>query len=200
MFKDGWFHTGDAGFINDDGHLVIMDRVQDLIELATGDKLAPQFIESRLKFSPYIKDGWILAGKDKAYPSAIIVIDYDNVGRWAERSKVAYTTFTDLSQKPEVYELVRRDIERINRTLPPGSRVRRYVNLHKEFDPDEAELTRTRKLRRGFMEERYSELIDAIYSDKSEVPVIAQVKYRDGRIGTIKTTIKIMKVRQEGIR
>jgi len=199
VLKDGWFHTGDAGFINDDGHLVIMDRVQDLIELATGDKLAPQFIESRLKFSPYIKDGWILAGKDKAYPSAIIVIDYDNVGRWAERSKIAYTTFTDLSQKPEVYELVKRDIERINRTLPPGSRVRKYVNLHKEFDPDEAELTRTRKLRRGFMEERYSELIDAIYSDKSEVPVIAQVKYRDGRIGSIKTTIKIMKVRQEGI-
>lgn len=197
VLKGGWFYTGDAGFINDDGHLVIMDRAKDLIELATGDKLAPQFIESRLKFSPYIKDAWILAGKDKAYPSAIIVIDYDNVGRWAERRRIAYTTFTDLSQKPEVYELVERDIDRINRTLLPGSRVKKYVNLHKEFDPDEAELTRTRKLRRGFMEERYSELIDAIFSDKGELLVVAQVRYRDGRTGTIKTTIKINQIKEE---
>jgi len=197
VLKDGWFYSGDGIFIAEDGHLVFLDRVKDLVELASGDKLAPQFIESRLKFSPYIRDAWVLAGPDRAYASVIIIIDYDNVGRWAEQRRVAYTTFTDLSQKPEVYGLVKRDIDRINRALPPGARVKKYVNLHKEFDPDEAELTRTRKLRRRFMEERYGELIDAIYSDKTEVPIEAQVRYRDGRMGTIKTTINIKPI--EGV-
>ena len=194
VLKDGWFYSGDSGFITEDGHLVFLDRVKDLVELASGDKLAPQFIESRLKFSPYIKDAWVLAGPDRAYASVIIIIDYDNVGSWAGQRRMAYTTFTDLSQKPEVYELVKRDIDRINSALPPGARVKKYVNLHKEFDPDEGELTRTRKLRRTFMEERYRELINAIYGDRTEVPIEAQVRYRDGRVGTIKTTISIKSV------
>jgi len=194
VLKDGWFYSGDSGFVTEDGHIVFLDRVKDIVELASGDKLVPQFIESRLKFSPYIKDAWALAGPDRAYASVIIVIDYDSVGRWAGQRRVAYTTFTELSQKPEVYELVKRDIDRINSALPPGARVRKYVNLHKEFDPDEAELTRTRKLRRTFMEERYRELIDAIYGDKTEVPIEAQVRYRDGRMGTIKTTISIKSI------
>ncbi|MBA7651648.1 Long-chain-fatty-acid--CoA ligase FadD15 [subsurface metagenome] len=194
VLKDGWFYSGDSGFVTEDGHIVFLDRVKDIVELASGDKLVPQFIESRLKFSPYIKDTWALAGPDRAYASVIIVIDYDSVGRWAGQRRVAYTTFTELSQKPEVYELVKRDIDRINSALPPGARVRKYVNLHKEFDPDEAELTRTRKLRRTFVEERYRELIDAIYGDKTEVPIEAQVRYRDGRMGTIKTTISIKSI------
>jgi long-chain acyl-CoA synthetase len=107
---------------------------------------------------------------------------------------VTYSTFAELSQKPEVYELVKQDIDRINRTLPPSSKVRKYVNLHKEFDPDEGELTRNRKLRRTFVKERYRELIDAIYSDKTEVPIEARVKYRDGRIGTVKTILSIKSV------
>jgi long-chain acyl-CoA synthetase len=107
---------------------------------------------------------------------------------------VAYTTFAELSQAPEVYELVKQDIDRVNHTLPPGSKVKKYVNLHKEFDHEEGELTRTRKLRRTFLEERYRELIDAIYADKTEVPIEAQVGYRDGRMGTIKTTINIKSV------
>ena len=194
VLKDGWFHSGDSGFIREDGHIVFVDRVKDLVELANGDKLAPQFIESRLRFSPHIMDVWVLAGPDRDYVSAIIIINYDNVSRWAGQRGVAYNTFTDLSQKPEVYGLVKQDIDRINSTLPPSSRVKKYVNLHKEFDPDEAELTRTRKLRRTFLEERYSGLIDAIYSDRNEVPIEAQVGYRDGQMGTIKTTINIKSV------
>jgi long-chain acyl-CoA synthetase len=188
---DGWFCSGDRGFIDKDGHMVFLDRVGHFIELANGDKLAPQSIESRLRFSPYIKDAWVLAGPDGAYTSTIIIIDYERVGRWAGQRRVGYSNFAELSQKPEVYELVKRDIDRINEALPPGARVKKYVNLHKEFDPDEAELTRTRKLRRTFVEERYRELIHAIYTDKTEVPIEAQVRYRDGRMGTIKTTISI---------
>ena len=194
VLKDGWFYSGDSGFIREDGHIVFVDRLKDLVELASGDKLAPQFIESRLKFSPYIMDAWVVAGPDRDYTSAIIIINYDNVRRWAGQRRVAYTTFTDLSQNPEVYRLVKQDIDRINQDLPPGARVKKYVNLHKEFDPDEAELTRTRKLRRTFLEKRYREIIDAIYSDRNEVPIEAQVGYRDGQMGTIKTALSIKSV------
>jgi long-chain acyl-CoA synthetase len=194
VLKDGWFYSGDSGFIREDGHIVFVDRVKDLIGLASGDKLAPQSIESRLRFSPYIKDAWVVVGKGRAYASVIIIINYNNVGRWAGRKRVAYSTFAELSQKSEVYALVEQEIDRINRTLSPGSRVRKYVNLHKEFDPDEGELTRTRKLRRTFLEERYHELIDAIYADKTEVPIEIQVRYQDSRLGTTKTTLSIKSV------
>jgi long-chain acyl-CoA synthetase len=191
VLKDGWFYSGDSGFIDENRHLVFLDRVEDIVELASGDKLAPQLIESRLRFSPYIRDAWVLGGPNGAYISAILIIDYENVGRWAGKKKVAYTTFTELSQKPEVYQLVKQEIDRVNQTLPSGAKIRKYVNLHKEFDPDEFELTRDRKLRKAFVQERYRDLIDAIYSDKTEVPVEAQVRYRDGRVGTIKTTLII---------
>ena len=156
----------------------------------------PQDIESRLKFSPYIKDAWILAGSGREYASAIIIIDHENVGPWADRRKVTYTTFSDLAQKPEVYELVKQEIVKVNRGLPAGCRVRKYVNLHKEFDPDEAELTRNRKLRRAFVEERYCGLIEAIYGDKTEVTIETRVRYRDGRAGMIKTGIRIKSVEE----
>jgi long-chain acyl-CoA synthetase len=194
VLKDGWFYTGDNGFIKEDGHIVFVDRMKDCIELASGDHLAPQLIESRLRFSPYIKDAWVVAGKEKTYASVIIIINYNTVGRWAGQRRVGYSTFAELSQKPEVYDLVKQFIDRINSTLPSGSRVKKYVNLHKEFDPDEGELTRTRKLRRTFLEERYRELIDAIYADKTEVPIEARVRYRDGRIGTTKTTLQIKSI------
>jgi long-chain acyl-CoA synthetase len=194
VLKDGWFYSGDSGLVTEDGYIVLLDRVKDLVKLASGDKLAPQSIESRLRFSPYIKDAWVLAGPDRAYASAIITINYASVGQWAGQRRVVCTTFTELSQRPEVYELVKRDIERINRTLPPGARVKKYVNLHKEFDPDEGELTRDMKLRRTFLEERYRKLINAIYNDKPEVLVEAQLRYQDGRMGTIKTTISINSV------
>jgi len=194
VVKDGWFYSGDSGFIDEDGHLVFLDRVQDVIELASGDKLAPQLIESRLRLSPYIKDAWVLASPDRAYASAVIIINYESVGRWAGQRRLAYTNFTELSQKPEVYQLIKQEIERINETLPPGIRVKKYVNLHKEFDPDEGELTRNRRLRRVFLQERYRELIQAIYGNKTEVAVEARVGYRDGRMATIKTTLSIQSV------
>jgi long-chain acyl-CoA synthetase len=194
VLKDGWFYSGDSGLVTKDGHVVLLDRVEDLVELASGDKLAPQSIESRLRFSPYIKDAWVLAGPHRAYASAIIIISYASVGQWAGQRRLAYTNFTELSQNPEVYQLVKREIKRINQALPPGTRVKKYVNLHKEFDPDEGDLTRNMKLRRKFLEERYRGLINAIYNNKTEVPIEAQVRYRDGRMGTIKTTISIKSV------
>ena len=195
---DGWFFTGDSGFVAEDGHLVLVDRLDDIVQLTSGDKLAPQSVESRLRFSPYIRDAWVLAGPDGAYVSAIIIIDYDSVGRWAGQRKMSYATFTELSQRPEVYELVRTDIDRVNRGLPPGVRIKKYVNLHKELDPDEGELTRTKKLRRAFMEQRYRELVSAIYSDQTEVPVEAEVRYRDGRMRAIETTIGIESMEEVG--
>jgi len=198
VLKDGWFYSGDSGFIDKDGHLVFLDRLNDLVELAGGEKLAPQLVESRLRFSPYIKDAWVLGGPKGEYASAILIIDYERVGRWAGGKKVAYTTFTELSQKPEVYQLLKQDIDRVNKSLSPGTRIKKYVNLHKEFDPDEAELTRDRKLRKAFMRERYRDVINAIYSNKTELPVEAQVRYRDGRTGTIKTTLSIQSVKGAG--
>ncbi|MDO8637835.1 MAG: AMP-binding protein, partial [Dehalococcoidia bacterium] len=193
-FRDDWFHTGDAGYLDKDGHFIYWDRVVDLLELAGGGKFSPQYIEGRLKFSPYIKDVMVMGGKDKTYVTAILNIDFENVGKWAEKRHIAYTTFVDLSQKPEVRDLIRKDIERVNRTLPDEAKVRKFVLLHKEFDPDEAELTRTRKLRRGNIEKRYQDLVNAMYKDTIEFTVEAHVTYRDGRTGAIKTQIKINKI------
>ncbi len=189
--RDGWFHSGDAVYVNEEGHLIFLDRVKDMGELATGAKYAPQYIEGRLRFSPYIKDAMVIGGKDRDFVSAIVNIDFTMVGKWAENNRVPYTTFVDLSQKKEVADLVQKDLVRVNGYLPEGSRVKRFVLLHKEFDPDEAELTRTRKLRRGFMEERYKDLIEAMYQDKEEVKVEAPVTYRDGRKGVVTTAIKV---------
>ena len=198
VLKDGWFHTGDSGFVKDDGHIVLVGRVRDLVRLANGETLAPQGIESRLRFSPYIKDAWILAGPEGLYASAIIVIDYNNVGKWAGERRVPYSTFTELAQRREVYELIKQDIDRVNPALSPGSRLRKYVILHREFDPDEGELTRNRRLRRAFLEKRYAELIEAIYRDRTEVPVEVRVGHSDAGTGTIKTTLRIQSVEGAG--
>lgn len=198
VLRDGWFYSGDSGFLRDDGHIVVVDKAKDVVRLASGETLVPQLLESRLRFSPYIKDAWVLAGPERTYASAIIIINYDVVGKWAGQKRVAYATFAELAQRQEVCDLVRQDIDRINLTLPVGCRVRKYVNLYKEFDPDEGELTRTRKLRRAFLQERYKELIDAIYGDKTEVQVDACVRHRDGRMGTIKTLLRIHSVEGAG--
>jgi long-chain acyl-CoA synthetase len=163
-----------------------------MIKLSSGEKFSPQFIEGRLKFSPYIRDVMAIGGEDKEFVSALISIDFQNVGRWAEKVGITYTTFVDLSQKAEVYNLVQEDIERVNNTLPEVARVKRFVLLHKEFDADEAEMTRTRKLRRGFLLDRYQEVIDAIYSSEDSIKVSAVVQYQDGREGVIETAVRIM--------
>ncbi len=189
--KDGWVHTGDAVNINDKGHLIFLDRLEHMGSLVSGAKYAPQYIEGRLRFSPYIKDAMVIGGKDKSFVATMINIDFAMVGKWAERNGITYTTFVDLSQKQEVADLIRKDLLRVNSYLPELSRVRRYMLLHKEFDPDESELTRTRKLRREFMEMRYKPVIDAIYSNRDSLKVDASVTYRDGRKGIVSTLIRI---------
>lgn len=191
-----WFYTGDAGYLDDDGHLIYLDRVKDMIKLGTGENFSPQFIEGRLKFSPYIRDVMAVGGEDKDFVSALVSIDFDNVGRWAEKQGLSYTTFADLSQKSEVYELICGDMQEVNKTLPQGARLHKFVLMHKEFDADEAEMTRTRKLRRGYLHERYDEMISGIYSGKEKITVKAPVKYQDGREGFIETAVSIMSVEE----
>ncbi|HVN79940.1 MAG TPA: AMP-binding protein, partial [Terriglobia bacterium] len=152
-----------------DGEIIFSDRIGEYVALASGGTLAPQLIEARLRFSPYIRDAWVLAGPQNAYIAVIIVIDYERVGRWAGQRRVPFSNFAELSQVPEVCGLIRQDIERVNMDLPPASRIRKYANLYKEFDADEGELTRTRKLRKSVLQERYRGLISAIYNDDQEV-------------------------------
>ena len=188
---DGWCRTGDAVNIDDDGHLLFIDRIDHLGQLRSGIKYAPQYVEGRLRFSPYIKDAMVIGGKDKDFVSAILNIDFGMVGKWAERHHIPYTTFVDLSQKEEVADLIRKDLLRVNGYLPEPARVQRFVLMHKEFDADEAELTRTRKIRREFMEERYKELIESMYNNGKDINVQAPVTYRDGRQGFVSTSIKV---------
>ena len=191
--RQGYYCSGDFGHIDEDGHLIVIDRMEDLKALSDGGKFSPQYSEVRLRFSPYVKDVLVVGG-EREFVSALVNIDLDNVGRFAESHHIAYTTFTDLSQKPEVIELVNKEIRQLNRTLPEHARIKRFVNMHKEFDADEAELTRTRKLRRAFVEERYKDLIETLYSDKEKIDVQAEVTYRDGRKGVISTSIHVNSV------
>lgn len=188
--KDGYYQSGDFGHIDEDGHLIVIDRMEDLKELSGGKKFSPQYSEVRLRFSPYVRDVLVVGG-EREFVTGLINIDLDNVGRFAESRHIAYTTFTDLSQKSEVINLVRGEIQGLNRTLPEHARIRRFVNMHKEFDADEAELTRTRKLRRTFVENRYKEIIEALYSDKETMDIEAEVTYRDGRKGVMRTSIHV---------
>ena len=157
--KEGWYYTGDAGHLDEKtGHLIYMERVKDLIELSTGEKFSPQYIEGRTKFSPYVQDMMTIGGAEREFVSAIIVIDFQNVSRWAEKRGIAFTTYVDLSQRKEVCDIIRNELRQVNESLPSYSQVKRFVILHKEFDADEAELTRTRKLRRGALQEKYRDL------------------------------------------
>ena len=192
--RDGWVLTGDVGYTDEGCHLVVLDRLADFVELADGSRFAPALIESRLRFSPYVKEAIVIAGGNKQYVSVIINIDFETVSRWAEANKISYTTFADLSQKSAVSALIQKDIESINKELSPISKIRRFVNLHKEFDADEAELTRTRKIRRGYIESHYQNVIDVLYGDQEEIMIEADVKYRDGRVATIKTPIRVVTI------
>jgi long-chain acyl-CoA synthetase len=195
--KDGWWYSGDAGHVDEKGHVIFMDRLSELGELKSGMKYAPQYVESGLRFSTYIKDAMAIGDKTKDYVTAIIIVDFENVGRWAEINRIPYTTFTDLSQKEEVAQLIQSDVERVNKGLPPYAQIKKYVLLHKEFDPDEADLTRTRKLKREALDRRYLTLINAMYEGKQECPVEAEITYQDGRKGVLKTSLKIRSVDRE---
>ena len=190
VLRDGWLHSGDAGWIDEDGHLVMLDRMKDVMKLSDGSKFSPQLIENKLKFSPYISEA-VVIGQEMPFLTAMINMDMANVGKWAENHQIAYTTFTDLSQKDEVYNLIGEEVARINDGLPKVAQVKRFVLLYKELDADDEELTRTRKVRRSFIVERYRHLIRALYGDQENVEVEGEVKYRDGREFRMKTTVKV---------
>jgi long-chain acyl-CoA synthetase len=191
----GYFHTGDAGFVDPGGQLKIIDRAKDVGKLANGAMFAPNYIENKLKFFPHIKEAVAFgAGRDRV--CAFINIDVGSVGNWAERRGIAYSGYTDLAAKPEVYELIRRCVEQVNEALAaePGlapSQVRRFLILHKELDPDDDELTRTRKVRRGFIAEKYAVLIDALYAGRAVQHIETLVKFEDGRSGLVAADLRI---------
>jgi long-chain acyl-CoA synthetase len=193
--EEGWVHSGDAGYLTKQGHLKIIDRAKDVSRLNDGTMFAPKYIENKLKFCPFIKEA-VAHGSDMDYVAAFIDIDYGAVGNWAERRHIAYTSYTDLAQKPEVYDLIFNEIKRVNESLSndeqlKNAQIRRFLLLHKELDPDDGEITRTRKVRRKFIAEKYGDLIGALYSDKASVKVDAKITYEDGRTTNIKATLAI---------
>ncbi len=192
---EGWFHTGDAGYVDADGHLKIIDRVKDVGRLSDGTLFAPKYLENKLKFFPYVKEA-VCFGQARDTVCAFINIDMEAVGNWAERRNLAYSGFTDLALRDEVYELVRGCVERVNADLAQdpelaNSQIHRFLILHKDLDPDDEELTRTRKVRRGFIAEKYAALVEALYSGRKDVHIEAQVRYEDGRTGTFSADLKI---------
>ena len=187
---EGWFHTGDAGFIDPRGHLVIIDRAKDVGSLADGTPFAPQFVENKLKFSPYIREA-VAFGDQKPFVVAMIAIDSNTVGNWAERRSLAYTSYMDLSQKPEVRALIRDEIRKCNETLPEAGKVRRFLLLTKDLEADDAEMTRTRKVRRRFVAEKYVTVIEAFYGGRDEVELAATITYEDGRQAVLKSRVRV---------
>ena len=190
MTSDGWLKTGDAGFFDKQGHLVIIDRAKDVGKLADGSAFAPQFIENKLKFSPYIREA-VAFGDQRPFVVAMIAIDMQTVGTWAEKRGLAYTSFMDLSRKPEVAGLIGVEIAKANATLPDVQQVRRYLLLNKELEADDAEMTRTRKVRRRFVSEKYADVISAFYGGKTSVDVTMEITFEDGRKSTLASTIAI---------
>jgi long-chain acyl-CoA synthetase len=196
---EGWFHTGDAGYFDADGHLKIIDRARDVGRLQDGTLFAPKYLENKLKFFPWIKEA-VAFGDGRPYATACLNIDLQAVGNWAERRGLAYAGYTDLAGRDEVYALLSGCVDAVNRDLSQdprlrGSQLHRFLILHKELDADDGELTRTRKVRRRFIAERYAALIDALYSGVDRVPVEAQVKFEDGRLGTLRAEVQIRQAR-----
>ena len=199
LTADGWYHTSDAGFIDAHGHLKIIDRVKDVGRIKGGDNdgamFAPKYVENKLKFFPQIKEV-VAYGDQREKVCVMINIDFDAVGNWAERRNLPYAGYTDLAQKPEVYQLIKECVEKVNADLSidellAGSQVSRFLVLHKELDADDGELTRTNKVRRGFIAEKYQPLVDALYGGKTEQFIETVVKFEDGRSGSVSATLKI---------
>jgi long-chain acyl-CoA synthetase len=192
---EGWFRTGDAGFFDADDHLKILDRAKDVGRLADGTMFAPKYIENKLKFFPYIREA-VAFGDKRDMCCVFVNIEFDAVANWAERHGIVYTGYTDLASRPEVYNLFRDCVEQVNRDLAAdaklaGSQIHRFLILHKELDPDDGEITRTRKVRRGYIGEKYATLVDALYSGKSECFIETQVRFEDGRTGAISANLRI---------
>jgi long-chain acyl-CoA synthetase len=203
LTADGWYHTSDAGFLDAHGHLKIIDRVKDVGRIRGGENdgamFAPKYVENKLKFFPYVKEA-VAYGDGRERVCVMINIDFDAVGNWAERRNLPYAGYPDLSQKPEVYELVKGCVEKVNADLAAderlaGSQISRFLILHKELDADDGELTRTNKVRRGFIAEKYTVLVDALYGGRTEQFIETQVKFEDGRTGSISATLRIVDTR-----
>jgi long-chain acyl-CoA synthetase len=186
----GWLHSGDAGYFTEDGHLVVIDRVKDVMHLRSGTRFSPQFIENKLKFSPYIKE-CVCLGNERDFIASMICIDYPNVGKWAEGRRISYTTYTDLAGKSEIVDLISKEIAKVNETLPAATRIRKFVLLYKELDADDDELTRTRKVRRAFVGDRYRHVIEGMYAGMTSIPIDAVIKYQDGKTSKIQTTLTV---------
>ncbi len=200
--EDGWVHTGDAGFIDHNGHLKIIDRAKDVGVLNNGSMFAPKYLENKLKFFPFIQEA-VTFGAGRDHSAAMISIDMDAVGNWAERNNVSYASYRELAAKPEVYEEIRRNIEQVNADLAEdselsGAQIARFALLHKELDADDGELTRTRKVRRKFINERYDAVIDALYGSQSKVHCEVETTFEDGRKGVSAADIAIMDAKLAG--
>jgi long-chain acyl-CoA synthetase len=191
--RDGWLHTGDAGYFDARRHLVVIDRIKDIATTAGGDRFSPQFIENKLKFSPYVAEAVVL-GDRQAHLAAMICIRFPIVGKWAERSRIAFTTYSDLAAKPEVLALLRAEVARVNATLPASQRIRDFILLYKELDADDEELTRTRKVRRGVIGEKYGAIIAAIYRGEDAIPVDTTIAFQDGTTQRIRTTLAVQRM------
>lgn len=192
-FVDGWLKTGDAGYIDADGHLLIIGRKEDIIRNKSGEAFSPDFIETRLKFSPYIKEA-VIFGENRPFITAMINIDLGNVGNWAEERMIPYTTYMDLASQPAVEELILKEVRKVNEQLPDLMKLKTFILLYKLLDADEEELTRTGKVRRRFVYGLYIKIIEAMYQNEKNVQVKGKVRYRDGRIGEIETTVNIIQV------
>jgi long-chain acyl-CoA synthetase len=190
--RDGWLHTGDAGYFGKSGQLVVIDRIKDIAETAGGDRFSPQYIENKLKFSPYVAEAVVL-GAGQSHLAAMICIRFPIVSKWAERHRIAFTTYSDLAARPQVLELLRGEVARVNATLPPAQRLRDFVLLYKELDADDEELTRTRKVRRGVIAEKYGGIIAAIYRGEDAIPVDTTIAFQDGTKQRIRTTLAVMR-------
>ncbi|HEY0856627.1 MAG TPA: AMP-binding protein [Albitalea sp.] len=196
LTADGWYRTGDAGFLDAGGHLKIIDRAKDVGRLAGGAMFAPKYVENKLKFFPFIKEA-VAFGDKRDRVCAFINIDFEAVGNWAERRNLPYAGYNDLAAKPEVLELVRDCVEKVNADLSQderlaGGQISRFLVLHKELDADDGELTRTRKVRRGAIAEKYGVLVDALYAGRNSQFIETQVKFEDGRSGTVSADLKII--------
>lgn len=191
--RDGWLHTGDAGYLEDDGQLVVLGRVSEVVYTRQQERFIPTYIENRLQFSHYIRDACVL-GKDRDHLAAIVCIDFQAVGHWAQENGVSYSSYAELSQQPPVIDLIQDLIVRTNQVMPEKLQIRRFVNLHKEFDADDGEVTRTRKLRRGVIAENYRTIIDALYSDQDQVDYEARIVYETGETGVLKRILSLRDV------
>ena len=189
--KDGWLYSGDAGYFNEARQLVVIDRIKDLAETARGDRFSPQYIENKLKFSPYIAEAVVLGAGREAL-AAIICIRYSIISKWAEKNRIAFTTYSDLASRTEVYALLHKEVETVNATLPPAQRISRFLLLYKELDADDGELTRTRKVRRGVINEKYGDIIEAIYGGERNIPVDTVIRFQDGTTQRVRTSLRVI--------